>query len=498
MATATETPKTPFAVEPTAKQQQFHACVAAYDQVGFGGARGPGKSFALCQEALRQSIAYPGNIGVLVRKDLVDLNDTTKKIMTRFVLPAYLQQGLHVRWVGGNRPTLEIAINGAVSEIQWRDTKDEASLMSANLGWIGIDEAIEVSEAFVNTVSAALGRCPLPGGGHAPARLFWASNPGPGWCKRGFPVGHDLAKQTYRVIDGNGCNTDLVRAFVPALPRDNPHNPPDFEAKLRAQYPAIWVRRYLEGDWDAFEGQVFDEFDEAIHVVGRRDLAGTGWVHILAHDWGFRNVAAALIVSIDFDGRFWVWREYRAAGRTPEEHLPHLKRLCEGIQPAMRLIDPAAVDQSDGVTIAEKYVSLGIPFIGWRKRKHGPEGSLLFVKNLLRDRRLVITEDCAGLIDEMKNARWQELSASQSERRNEYERMVDKDDHSIDCLLGVVEWHRLKPAAPTVVEDQLAMMIMRQAREAGSDKQIEREKILRRSEPFSTQRELRSGLLSKL
>jgi hypothetical protein len=64
-----------------------------------------------------------------------------------------------------------------------------------------------------------------------------ASNPDPGWLK-------------YRFIDQK--KEDHV--FVPALPKDNPHLPPDYVPRLQRVFPDEWQKRFLEGDWGAFEG----------------------------------------------------------------------------------------------------------------------------------------------------------------------------------------------------------------------------------------------------
>ena len=242
---------------PTAKQTLFHRAVARYNETGFGGARGPGKSTALCHEGLRQSVEWPGNVGALVRRDLVDLRDTTMEVMRRYVLPPYQHQGLEARWCGGQRPELKINVRGIWSTILWRDTKDVVNLQSSNLGWIGIDEAIEVSEDFYLMIEGALGRCTLPDGRQPTWKFMWASNPGPGWPKKLFPVGQIAKVRSAWITDTFGKPVQITRAFIPALPADNPHLSPDFEGRLRQVYPEAWVRRYLEGSWDVFEGQIY-------------------------------------------------------------------------------------------------------------------------------------------------------------------------------------------------------------------------------------------------
>ena len=327
---------------------------------------------------------------------------------------------------------------------------------------------------------AALGRCVLADGRNAPAKFFWAANPGPGWAKRQFPVGHQLAKRRTERIAENGKLIRITRAFVPALPRDNPSLPEDYEDKLRASRPAIWCRRYLDGDWDAFEGQVFDEFDESIHTCPPRDFRKFDWTHLLTGDWGFRNPAAFLLVSMDYDGHWWVWREYRGLEMTPQRYAPMLRAMTEGVGLTAQLMDPAAVDQITGVTVRDQFVPLGFYFQGYAKRKHGPDGSLMFLKNLFRENRITICEDCAGLIKEIKEARWDDNTAAMEARRNQPEQMIAKDNHSIDALLGAVEWHRALPSEPRIGEEDSYRQGLELAREMERGNEWQREEIIRK------------------
>ncbi|MFH2075085.1 MAG: hypothetical protein ABIJ57_07020, partial [Pseudomonadota bacterium] len=433
-------------IAPTGKQVLFHQAVAKYEEVGFGGARGPGKTFALDHEGFRQSILYPGNVGVIARRDLVDLRKTTLDVFLRYIAPKYKAAGIKIVQRMSPQIETDIHVNGQISKIIWCETKDVASLMSANLGWLALDEASEIPYDFYLMTSAAVGRCILPNGFMPPGKIFWASNPGPGWLGERFPVGPEPARIQTEIVDRDGNKRMINRAFIPALPKDNPHLPPDFEARLRESYPGDWVRRYLEGDWTAFEGQIFTEFDPKVHVsrlpFTMRPLPIT---HLLSMDWGYVNPSAALMVSIDLDGHIYVWQEYRQAGYSPDEHLPRLKRMVEGMRITAHLMDPAAVDQSSGISLREQFTNLGMPFMGWRKRKHGPDGTIYFLKTLLKNRRITISPDCHFLIKEIIAARWQEQTATQALKEDPRELMVDKDDHSVDALFGALEWYRSVP-----------------------------------------------------
>lgn len=439
---------------PNPKQLLAYNAAMTCDETGFGGARGPGKTVWLIWMALVLSLKYPGNAGVIARRDLVDLKVTTLEEFKKFI--ARYMPTLNVKW--NMSPPIHCKIecgNGVNSMIWWVDTKDPDSLRSLNAAWCGIDESEEVADEWYLMISAALGRHLLPDGVRPPRKILWASNPGPGWCRDMFPVGA-IPKVKEIHTDDFGTKRIFKRAFVPALPSDNPHLPDGYEADLRSKYPDDWVKRWLEGDWDAFEGQIFKAFSEHRHA--RKPFSvGDTWRHFTSMDWGFRNPTAILSVHIDSDGKFWVLDEYRDKERTPEYYMPIIRgmervKVGKWEQPVqfkcIRLIDPAAVDQSTGVTIREQFCNLGLPMAPWRKKKHGghqgsmADGTIAFVIKLLEQNRLFIHPKCRGLIKELKEARWATISPTMALKRDAPEQMEDKNDHSIDALFGVCEWWR--------------------------------------------------------
>lgn len=417
-------------IVPTAKQMLFHRAVAAYEQVGFGGARGPGKSFALCHEGLRQSLEYPGNIGVIARKDLVDLRDTTEQVMRKWVLPPYEAQGLRVKWEGGGRPDLKIEVKGARSTILWRDAKDEGSLMSGNVGWAAIDEAVETSTDFYLAIQGATGRCVIPDGRTPPSKFFCASNPGPGWMRTHFPVGPVAKKRSATILDREGQPKIITRAFIPALACENPHLPPDYEAKLREIYPDAWVRRYLEGSWDVFEGMIYTEFDESRHVRAFDVPAPGVWREIGALDWGFVNPCSVHFYGVDYDDRVFVWGEHYRSGWRPSEHAAVLKPRLEARRIKTVLADPSAWGKErDGVTVAAEFLAAGVILA---QANNEVAGGIQFNKRMLADDRVTIHPECVNLIREIKEYRWAPQTASQAEKGDPKEQPVKKSDHAVD------------------------------------------------------------------
>lgn len=110
------------------------------------------------------------------------------------------------------------------------------------------------------------------------ARLLGTTNPdGPyHWLKTGF-------------LDRSDLN---LRAWHFQLD-DNPALDPTYIADLKAEYVpgSLWYRRFIEGQWVAAEGAVFDFFDEGEHVIS--ELPKAPEELFLSVDYGTSNATSA-------------------------------------------------------------------------------------------------------------------------------------------------------------------------------------------------------------
>lgn len=210
---------------PTGRQWEGHITPEMYPL--FGGAMGSGKTVWLVNEGLQLSLDTSNNRGAIFRWENRAFKPTTgltmaeyipSKIISRHNLTDQFYQLVNgsVIYYGGLKP--QPGIGTPYDRIK-----------SMDLGWFAIDEASEVPEPFFLMLCSRL-RLDRPGIRY---KGLATSNPEPGWVKERW-IDKDLKDHK----------------FIPALPGDNPHNPDDYEQRLRDIFDDDWISRYVDGNWD--------------------------------------------------------------------------------------------------------------------------------------------------------------------------------------------------------------------------------------------------------
>jgi Phage terminase large subunit len=159
---------------PTGQQQKFIDC-GEREQL-YGGAKRGGKTVAGAMKSVLLSIMFPGNRGLIGRKDMTDLKDTA---LTTFfdICPPELILDHHK----GDRKIV-IRTNDKPSEILYRGLGDQADVEKSkgiDLGWAWIDEPSEIEEDTYKMLRSQLNWV-LPDGNRPPYMMLLTSNPEPG------------------------------------------------------------------------------------------------------------------------------------------------------------------------------------------------------------------------------------------------------------------------------------------------------------------------------
>ena len=254
-------------------QLRFHAAARAADvaggpdQIGCGGARGPGKSHGtFAQLALDDCRRYPGlktlylrKIGKNAREQFEDLR---RSVLKHVPHEFNRNSGVVTLWDDSR-----IVIG------HFKDEKDVDSYLGIEYDVVVIEETTTLTALKYQTLRDS-NRTSKAGWR---ARVYNSTNPG--------NIGHGWYRKHF-VLPFRG-GTETWTRFIPATVEDNPHIDPDYQRKLEDN--TGWrLRAYRYGDWDIAAGQYFSTWREDTHVIDPFPIPGD-WPIWAGIDYGFTH-----------------------------------------------------------------------------------------------------------------------------------------------------------------------------------------------------------------
>lgn len=366
---------------PSEKQKLFLSDRHAV--VGYGGARGGGKSWAVRTKAVIMALAHDGIKQLIVRR-------TYPELTNNHILPLRRQLNGLVKY--NDRDKRLVFENG--SAISFGYCAGDADLLryqGQEYDIVYIDEATQLTELQIGVLRAC-----IRGVNRFPKRLYLTCNPG--------GVGHAYVKRIFidrRYVDGERPED---YSFIQALVTDNAalcREQPQYLEQLDA-LPEGLRRAWRDGDWDACEGAYFSEFRREKHVVEPFAIPDT-WRRFRAFDYGL-DCFACLWVAVDGSGCLYVYRELSRGGLGISE----AAEAAIGMTPSDECIyctyappDMWSRSQESGKEKAELFRRAGLA--GIVKTSGDREAGWLCVKELLRlgvdgEPRLKIFSSCRELI----------------------------------------------------------------------------------------------------
>ncbi len=282
---------------PSEKQKAF--LTARENIVAFGGARGGGKSWAVRVKAVLLCLKYPGIKVMIVRKTYPELQENHILPLTALLrcgladpVAHYSDSKKHILFPNGSRILFRYCDKEG----------DTARFQGTEVDVLFVDEATQQTEEAVRELSAC-----VRGTGAFPRRIYYTCNPGGpghGWMKRLF------IDRRYR----EGENPADYR-FIQSLVTDNAAlmaRDPGYLGRLKALPPKL-RRAWLEGDWNIFEGQFFEEFRDDpshygdgryTHVIEPFEIP-KNWKIYRSFDWGYAKPFSCGWWAVDSDGRLY-------------------------------------------------------------------------------------------------------------------------------------------------------------------------------------------------
>ncbi|WP_251021039.1 phage terminase large subunit [Streptomyces sp. ISL-98] len=350
------------------------------------GPAGTGKSLAMLFKIHLAALAVPGLRALLVRQTHASLTGTTLVTFERTVAQDAMAAGI-VNWYGGSsrQPAAYRYANG--SEILVGGLDRPEKFLSSEFDRIAIDEATEVSELALETLITRLR-------GTAPTykQVVCAANPAhpTHWLKQRADRG-----TMQRIISRHRDNPAYVNSDGSLTERGQ-----DYLDKLDA-LTGVRRLRYRDGAWAAAEGQIYEAWDESVHLIDPFKIPNT-WTRWAAVDFGYTAPFCFQDWREDPDGRLYLVNELYFTRRLVEDHARQIKEQLlnypsgepRGPRPRAIFADHDAEDRATlerhlglSTTAATKTVSDGIQAVQSRLKVQ-PDGKprLFIVRGALVER----------------------------------------------------------------------------------------------------------------
>ena len=403
----------------------------------FSGGFGNGKSYGLCVKMMSFIMKYPGTRIAMIRSTVPQLTSTLIPIFFEIIdtNPEECKKHPHVEYWNAQKRFLRFK-NGSEVYFLYADGDNAIkNLRSHNLHGIGIDEAAEINEVFWAECTGRLR------GTDAPCFMTGVTNP--------KSKGHFLYKKFY--VKGKH-KAEYVHYDAPT--DSNPHLPEEFVKSLKEDHDEQWLKRYFHGSWDVFSGQIYEEYDQNIHVIDEIEIP-ENWKIGCGLDSGYTNPTVVLWFAIDNDGNVIVYDELVRTKRTAYKVSKDLKELKGVTSKTLIYADPSTkqTETTSGQNVEGEYANNGV-YLTMANNKVRP--GIERVKDFLRvdsskphpfksgvmgASKLYITKNCRRLINELPQYEWKQLSPRQLGLKNQDEVPNKVDDHAVDALRYFIFTH---------------------------------------------------------
>ncbi len=316
--------------KPTKKQEQFISLPLIIREAMYGGGAGSAKTDVLLVYGICHGWhKHPGFKQVFLRRTFPELRNEviprSRQIYTKF--GATLNKS-DMAWTFPRPDQFGSGYANAGAMIflgQCENEDDVHKYDSMEINLFTPDELTSETEYIYLYIGFTRVRTSDP---DLPAIIRAAGMPG--------GVGHSWVRKRFvdplpsgKVIRGRGGN---LRIYIHATLADNPHIDKAYRQSLEA-LPEAEKRAKLYGDWNAYAGQVFDEFrdrhypdepDNACHVIDEFEIPSY-WPRIVIGDWGFAAMTWIGFAAISPQRRVYIYREMFWVKTKIEEWAPYVK-----------------------------------------------------------------------------------------------------------------------------------------------------------------------------
>lgn len=373
-----------------------------------------GKTLAACWKSHLLASKYPGAQGAILRKTQASIYGSVLQTFQRVI------DGAPVKPYGGEKPEKYMYSNGSTIWIGGMDNRDR--VLSSERDFIQTCQTEEFSVddwEYLTTRTTGRGSViPYP-------QLFGDCNPGGSlhWIKQRVKAGSLRLIPTWHKDNPSLYNRDgsLTQQGQRTMAR-------------LAALTGVRRKRLYEGIWATAEGAIYDMFDMRVHVKEReyKEFKVFG----LAMDEGYTNPAVILLIGVDSDGRWHIFREYYERGKLQETVVAEAKKwFLEVYKPEGSEIyvqcTMVAVDEAAAGLIADLRNN-GIP-------AEPAKGKVFAGITAIQDRlkvqddglpRLTVDPACINVINEFESYVWKKPTSTGIVK----DEPNKENDHAMDAL----------------------------------------------------------------
>ena len=409
---------------------------------------GAGKTRMGVEEIIKWTQIFPGSLGVIGRLTSKALRETTQRrffeACPKQLIEEFNKSEGHL-WIRTN--AVDEEGYSVYSEILFVHLDDPGPLGSLDISYFWIDEAhepdgAEVPEQTFQMLTARL-RHPI-----GPWRGFVTSNSGgKDWIYKWFFS--DTSPEEYI-------------GWTASSEANNQYLPPGYVDELRRNNPDTWVKRFLDASFDAFEGQVYTEFDEEIHTYNPNDVEiSPHWAHGVGFDFGVTAPTCAIYGAIDNDDDLWIYREIYQANADIAEFAGEMrKHKIYTIFADPSVTNRGPIKKSPKDLYQEEDILL-LP------TSNDEDYFMTLFRKLLRQRKtdsngvtrgvIHISKDCPFLIQQIKQEQWDPLTIVGTT----HDKLKKQANHARDAFkyfLNTFGLHPglLEPISPGLTKAELA------------------------------------------
>lgn len=195
--------------------------------------------------------------------------------------------------------------------------------------------------------------------------------------------------------------------------------------------------RLLRGLWVAYEGMVFDTWDQGVFVTTEDFTVDTV---VAGVDKGYPSPSSIIVIGANADGRVRVLDEFYASKTLPRQLIQEGNRLQEQYDIDAFLVDPSCADLIEEMRLGD------LPAMAANNSVKAGIDTVAGYLRLLDDDKphITVSPKCINLIREFSSYRWKDKSVR--------EEPIKEADHALDALrYGMMYLHRTLEASAVVL-----------------------------------------------